>query len=125
MDLKSCSKCGKIHARGYKCNTGRTYKETVESKLRSKYAWTKKAKQIKEDALGLCEVCKWYGVYNYNGIEVHHITKLSEDPNGLLDDDNLIALCTYHHKQADRGELGEQLLRNIVYLRQCRERRKE
>ena len=52
-DLKSCSRCGKIHARSYKCNVGRVYKKTDEDKLRSTWAWTKKAKQIKEDANGL------------------------------------------------------------------------
>ena len=118
MDLKSCSKCGKIHPRGYNCNVGRIYTKTDESRLRSKYAWTKKAQQIKNDAMGLCEVCKALGVYTYDGLEVHHITKLRDDPNGLLDDDNLIALCVYHHKQADDGELGADYLRGLVKVRQ-------
>lgn len=114
MDLKSCSKCGKIHARGYKCNVGRVYGKTSENKLRSSYAWTKKAKQIKADAMGLCEVCRAQGIYNYDNLEVHHITKLSEDHNGLLDDDNLITLCVYHHKQADAGEIDAEYLRELV-----------
>lgn len=118
MDLKSCSKCGKIHPRGYKCNVGRIYAKTEESKLRSKYAWTKKAKQIKADANNLCEVCRDKGLYTYDGLEVHHITKLKDDPNGLLDDDNLIALCIYHHKQADDGELSADYLRGLVKVRQ-------
>lgn len=116
---KSCSKCGRIHDYNYNCNVGRKYTKTDESRLRSKYAWTKKAKQIKEDALGLCEVCKALGVYTYDGLEVHHITKLKDNPNGLLDDDNLITLCTYHHKQADDGELDADYLRELV-----KERRK-
>ena len=114
MDLKSCSKCGKIHPRGYNCNKGRIYQKADESRLRSKYAWTLKAKQIKEDALGLCEVCKAQGVYTYDGLEVHHITKLSDDRDGLLDDDNLITLCVYHHKQADAGEIDADYLRGLV-----------
>lgn len=118
MDLKTCSRCGRIHARGYKCNVGRVTAKTDESRLRSKYAWTKKAKQIKEDALGLCEVCKAQGVYTYDGLEVHHITKLRDDPNGLLEDDNLICLCVYHHKQADDGELEADYLRELVKVRQ-------
>ena len=114
MDLKSCSRCGKIHPRAYKCNIGRVYQKTDESKLRSRYAWTKKARQIKDDASGLCEVCKAQGVYTYNGLEVHHITKLSEDRDGLLEDDNLITLCVYHHKQADAGEIDAEYLRQLV-----------
>ena len=114
MDLKSCSKCGKIHPRGVKCNVGRIYNRTKDDKLRSTYAWTKKAKQIKEDALGLCEVCRAQGLYTYDNLEVHHITKLRDDPNGLLDDDNLITLCNYHHRQADDGELSVDYLRKLV-----------
>lgn len=114
MDFRSCSRCGKIHPRAYKCNAGRTNAKTDESKLRSRYAWTQKAKQIKNDANGLCEVCKDLGLFNYDGLEVHHITKLSENPDGLLDDDNLIALCVYHHKQADAGEIEADYLRELA-----------
>lgn len=117
MDLVSCGKCGKIHPRGYNCNVGRIYTKTDESRLRSKYAWTKKAKQIKDDANGLCEVCKAQGVYTYDGLEVHHITKLREKPDGLLEDDNLICLCSYHHKQADTGEIDAEYLRQLAKKR--------
>ena len=117
MDLKSCSKCGKIHPRGVTCDRGRKYQSNQERKLRSTYMWTKKAKQIKADAMGLCEVCKAQGIYTYDGLEVHHITKLKDDPNGLLEDDNLITLCVYHHKQADDGELDADYLRELVKKR--------
>ena len=118
MNLKSCSRCGKIHPRGYNCNVGRIYTKTDESRLRSRYAWTKKAQQIKNDAMGLCEVCKAQGLYNYDNLEVHHITKLKDDPNGLLDDNNLVCLCVYHHKQADDGEIDGDYLRELAKLRQ-------
>ena len=117
MDLKSCSKCGKIHPRGYKCNVGKIYTKTDDDKLRSTYKWTKKARQIKDDANGLCEVCKAQGIYTYNGLEVHHITKLRDNPDGLLDDDNLICLCTAHHKAADNGELDADDLRKLAKKR--------
>ena len=112
--FKSCSKCGKIHPYNYNCSKGRKYESTEERKLRSTSAWTKKARQIKEDALGLCEVCKAQGVYTYNNLEVHHITKLSDDHDGLLDDDNLICLCVNHHKQADDGEIEADYLRELA-----------
>lgn len=118
MDLVSCSKCGKIHARGYKCTNGLkvSYKKEYD-KARSTYAWTTKAKQIKEDANGLCEVCKALGVYRYNGLEVHHIEKLKDNPEGLLDDHNLICLCVEHHKQADAGEISADYLRELAERR--------
>lgn len=120
MDLKSCSKCGKIHPRNYNCNVGRIYTKTDESRLRSRYAWTKKAKQIKDDANGLCEVCKAQGVYTYDGLEVHHIQKLKDNPSGLLEDDNLICLCGYHHRLADAGELDVDYLRRLAKERRIK-----
>ena len=116
-DLKSCSRCGRIHTRGYRCNAGRVYSRTDDAKLRSRYSWTKKAKQIKDDALGLCEVCRAKGLYTYDDLEVHHITKLRDDPTGLLNDENLICLCAYHHKQADAGEIDADYLRELAKRR--------
>lgn len=114
MDLKSCSRCGRIHPRGQKCNFGRIYEKTEERKLRSSAAWTRKAKQIKEDANNLCEVCRDRGKLTYNGLEVHHITKLSDDPTGLLEDDNLVCLCVEHHKEADAGKIEKEYLQELA-----------
>lgn len=122
MAFKACSKCGKIHPYNYKCSVGVDYNRSkvAEDKLRSKYAWTKKSKQIRDDAGNLCEVCKANGIATYDGLEVHHIEKLRENVDGLLDDDNLICLCTTHHKQADNGEIDPAYLRELV-----KKRRKE
>ena len=114
---KSCSKCGKIHPYGYNCTVGANRYKVDEDKLRSRYAWTKKSKQIREDAGNLCEVCKALGRATYTGLEVHHIDKLRENVDGLLDDDNLICLCTKHHKQADNGEIDPAYLRELVKKR--------
>ena len=122
MDLKTCGKCGKIHSRSYECKNKREYGKTEERKLRSKYAWTKKARQIKEDSNGLCEVCRNEGVYTYNGLEVHHIVKLKDNPDGLLDDDNLITLCSYHHKLADEGKISVDYLQKLVAKRGTNDR---
>jgi len=42
---------------------------------------------------------------------------LRDYPEGLLEDDNLIALCIDHHKQADKGEIDIDYLRYLVKLR--------
>lgn len=117
--LKACSRCGKIHPYNYVCNVGkyRKFTDTTESKLRSKHAWQVKREAIKKRSFNLCAVCRAQGIYNYDSIEVHHITKIKDNPSAYLDDDNLIALCTFHHKQADNGEISEDYLRELVKLR--------
>ena len=117
--LKACSRCGKIHPYNYVCNFGkaRKFANTDEAKLRSKRAWQVKRESIRERAFNLCEVCKAQGIYNYTSIEIHHIRKLKENPNGLLDDNNLVALCTLHHKQADRGEISVEFLTELAKQR--------
>lgn len=76
------------------------------------------SKIVREDSQYLCEVCRSYGVYNYENLEVHHIVKVKDDPSGLLDRDNLICLCRMHHKMADNGEIGVNYLRKLAKNRQ-------
>ena len=111
---KACSKCGRIHGANFICNKGKIYAGGDERKLRSKYAWHLKSLQIREESQFLCAVCRDQGVYTYDDIEVHHIEKLKDHPEKLLDDENLICLCTEHHKQADRGELDKEYLRRLA-----------
>ena len=118
MTYKSCSKCGKIHPASYKCRVGIQYNGGIERKLRSTYAWTKKAEEIKERAHFLCEVCRDQGVYTYNGLETHHITKVRDDESKLLDNENLIVLCEEHHSKADRGEISANYLRELALKRE-------
>lgn len=116
--LKACGKCGRIHPYNYKCNTGRTYNGGDERKERSTYAWTKKSKEIREKAQGLCEVCRDEGIYTYKGLEVHHIIKVKDNPSLLLEDSNLICLCVEHHKKADKGMLGQGYLFDLAKARE-------
>ena len=115
---KSCSRCGKIHDANYKCNVGRVYNGGNERALRNKYAWHKKADDIKEKANHLCEVCRDNGIYTYNKLEVHHIDKVKDAPDKLLDDSNLICLCVLHHKEADNGKLNKDYLHKLVRIRE-------
>lgn len=120
--LKSCSKCGKIHDYNYKCTHGvqrdyTNYNNTDEAKLRHTHKWNVKSEQIKKDSNYLCAVCLDNGIYNYNNLETHHITKIKDDREQWLDDDNLICLCRLHHKQADKGLLTKEYLINLVKKR--------
>ena len=116
---RSCSRCGKIHDTRYECKTvKRIYKDTDDRKLRSKYAWTEKSKEIREKANHLCEVCRDEGIITFNNLEVHHIKKVRDDESLLLDDFNLVCLCQQHHKQADSGEIDVNYLKKLAKKRE-------
>lgn len=114
---KACSKCGKIHDSRFKCSVGKTYTGGEERKLRSSYDWTKKSKEIRDSAQHLCEVCRDRGVYTYDNLEVHHIEKVKDHSDLLLDDNNLICLCVRHHKEADAGLLDKDYLKRLAVQR--------
>lgn len=100
---RACSRCGKIHRANEVCRIKRQYKSSKEGELRNTYSWHKKAEEIKEKSKYLCSLCLEEGIYNYNSLEVHHIDKVSEDESRLLDDYNLICLCTRHHKEIENN----------------------
>ena len=116
--FKSCSKCGKIHSSTYKCSVGRVYKDSEERKLRNTYEWQQKSIEIREHANYLCEVCRDEGRFNYNNLEVHHINKIKDAPYLLLDNYNLICLCSEHHKKADNNEIDKDYLINLAMKRE-------
>lgn len=116
--MKSCSRCGKIHDYNYKCYVGKVYKKNKVDRLRSSYAWTQKAEEIKKASNYLCAICLKEGIYNYQELETHHIIKLQDDPDKLLDNYNLICLCKYHHRKADNGEIEEELLLRLAKERE-------
>lgn len=116
--LRSCCKCGRIHDINFKCNGGGRLPQTNEQALRRRSSWTYKSREIRERSLYLCAVCKDQGILKADdNVEVHHIRKLKDYPEGLLEDDNLVCLCTYHHKQADNGELSEDYLKSLAQAR--------
>ena len=111
---KSCSRCGRIHPAGQKCTKGRTYRNDKQRELRARYAWAKKSQDIKDRSHYLCAVCYDMGAITTEDLSVHHIDKLSERADLLLEDENLICLCGKHHRQADKGEIDKDYLRQLV-----------
>jgi len=116
MHYKSCSRCGRIHDANEKCpiKSPRVYPKTEDRQLRNSWEWQKKSREIREKANYLCEVCKQEGKYTYDLLEVHHINKLKDHPEGLLDNLNLICLCNYHHRLADAGEIKKEYLLKLA-----------
>lgn len=120
---KSCSRCGKIHASNYQCNIGRVARKHnggTERTLRSSWKWTEKSKEIRDKAHYMCEVCMSEGRINLSDVEVHHIIKVKDNEDLLLDNFNLICLCTTHHHQADSGELSQDLLQDLARQREMK-----
>lgn len=117
--FKACSRCGKIHKVGYECpKAKRIFRSGEERKLRSTNRWKEKSIEIREAANYLCEVCRDQGIYTYTDLEVHHITKVKDDESLLLDNDNLICLCSPHHWQADNDQLDSEYLRQLARKRE-------
>ncbi|MDK2829190.1 MAG: 5-methylcytosine-specific restriction enzyme [Clostridium butyricum] len=118
--LKSCSKCGRVHEHNYKCNAiTRVNSGSISNKFRNTQAWKKKRKIVFDRDKGLCQLCirKLYDTYGRiynNSIEVHHIEPIVEEYELRLDEGNLISLCVYHHKMADRGQIPREELKNII-----------
>ena len=122
--LKSCSRCGGIHESGYRCTHNKpkyAYKGGEEREARNTWDWHKKSREIRERAHNLCEACKDKGRYVYEGLEVHHIEKVRDNPERLLDNLNLVCLCVTCHKQADRGEIPAEYLKELARKRESNE----
>jgi 5-methylcytosine-specific restriction endonuclease McrA len=73
--------------------------------------------EIRERAQNLCEACRDKGIYVFDNLEVHHITKVRDDESRLLDDSNLVCLCRECHRRADAGEIDESYLRELARKR--------
>ena len=117
---KSCPACGRIHEVSIECRANKraTTPKTKDQRLRSTQRWQDKSFEIRKASRFLCAVCEEEGRYNYKQLEVHHITKLRDDEEGLLDNYNLICLCKAHHELADEGKLDADHLRELARRRE-------
>lgn len=117
--FKSCSRCGRIHNASYKCPNKRIYTPTEESNIRNTHSWHKKAEEIKRKSNYLCELCRELdGRYTYDNLEVHHIDKLKDKPERLLDNYNLICLCEKHHTLVEDNVKMKDLLFELARRRE-------
>lgn len=109
-----------MHAYGEPCPRKKPtyrYERTGADRLRFTARWKRKSLQVRDDAHWMCEVCRDQGKAMTEGLEVHHIDKLRDDPDGLVEDDNLVCLCRLHHRMADDGELTKEYLRGLAAKR--------
>lgn len=120
--LKSCSTCGHIVERSHQCPKKPKRKEfskTDASKWRNSTLWRKKSIEIRKRDKGLCQVCirllyNTQTQYNFDTIEVHHITPLEEDMSKGLTNTNLLSICKYHHYMADHNGIPRKEMFDIA-----------
>ena len=116
---KACSRCGRIHSTSYKCPEKRIYTPTEESNIRNSHSWHKKSEEIKRKSNYLCELCRELEHrYTYDNLEVHHIDKLKDKPERLLDNYNLICLCEKHHTEIENNIKMKDLLFELARRRE-------
>lgn len=63
--------------------------------------WIRLSEDIKNHYFGLCLVC-WLRNRIVNSFYTHHIEEVAERPDLILDEDNLIPLCTKCHSRVHR-----------------------
>ena len=120
-DLVTCKYCG-ITQRGHNCPHKKSRVKSLDSesvRFRNTKAWARKSVEIKQRDRYLCAVClanlyNTMAMLNYKAVEVHHIVPIKEDYNKRLDNSNLITLCSFHHKMADKGEIPRKVLIDLV-----------
>lgn len=109
-----CTICHKIHdgrcTPPQRANTAKP--EFV--RFRSSAIWQSKREAIRRRDLQCCRVCAELGLIHNKDLSVHHIVPLDVDYEKRLDDDNLITLCTLHHRQADAGRIPAAQLRRLA-----------
>ena len=108
--LRSCSRCGRIHAPG-DCLAPRqsNSKRTREQRFRSTAAWQRLANHVRDRDDNLCQAClrETPAMYTTQGLSVHHIEKLQTNYDLRLDAANCITLCAYHHERAESGQIPQ------------------
>ena len=123
----SCKYCGRTHPVGHVCSKkpvrprydqdwNEKHRGDPERRFRSSHAWREKAEQIRKRDYHLCRVCLdgEYGCQVPGRLQVHHIVPLTQGWDSRLDDDNLITLCSMHHRDAEEGKIPAGYLRGLA-----------
>ena len=117
---KTCSKCGRIHDFNKSCYRNEKPRDLSDAdRFRKTYKWHKKSEAIRDRDKHLCRCClaniyNTQSQINFNKLEVHHIVPVEEDYRLRLDDENLITLCSFHHKMAENNVIPRDILRLLT-----------
>jgi len=120
--LKACKYCGGIHKADFICPRKPKSQYVRDEKIvsfRNSKEWKEKREKIKQRDCGCCVAC-WHNMagtlkrINTRSLSVHHIVPLVIAWALRLCDNNLITLCEHHHEAAEKGEIPQQLLFDLV-----------
>ena len=122
--LKSCKYCGRIHEDNVTCRQkpNKTKVVTPDDNItlfRWSKQWKQKRAEINERDNYCCVVCR-HNMYNTiqqyttDNLSVHHIEPLRYDYEKRLDNNNLITLCSMHHKMAEDGDIPKRMLKSLI-----------
>lgn len=121
--LKTCGYCHKIHNSNIKCGAKRKYYREKNSRYNKSQEyqdviksnrWKKLSAFIKSLDNHECLICKDCGLISPKVLEVHHIEKVMNNFEKAFDEQNLITLCIFHHKQAEQGLISKQELLDLI-----------
>ncbi len=114
--LKSCSYCGRIHRRGEGCPSKPKRKKSLDGlmgeihKVRTTKRWFKVRDYVRDRDKHLCQICirNLYHTqrqYTFDDTQVHHVIPMKEDRTKWYDNNNLLLVCSYHHKMCESGKI--------------------
>ena len=108
MALRRCTACNRLHELGYACpvkaeRERERWAEQSRRRGRRPYdtaRWQDVAKAAKQrDG----HRCRWSGCNETRGLQAHHV---DDDPARFFDLENLLTLCTPHHREAEWRRRG-------------------
>ena len=118
--LVACGRCGRIHERGACAEKPlSTYrkKTTKQVLIRHSTRWQRVREQALERDCYICRMCLEQGFINHNSLEVHHICKIEENESLAYELDNLLTLCSEHHKEVEDDRAKRDYLRELASTR--------
>jgi 5-methylcytosine-specific restriction enzyme A len=119
-EYKTCQHCSMpiVYGTCSGCKPA-TSDRSLSSKVTSSGKWKKVRDMVRDRDSQICQACLSGNHFVPNNrldapIEIHHIIKVTEDLTLAYDSTNLIALCKYHHEEADHGKISKHDLQAIA-----------
>lgn len=118
--LRACPVCGRIHDASRKCRAKRAPRLSAADRFRNTKEWQDARDEARERDMNMCVVCRSKGIVTVDDLSVHHIVPLEEDYELRAELENLATVCGEHHREAERGDISRDFLRDLIGRYLCR-----